>query len=120
VSARCVLPQPSCARIEADAATLAPARAAKIKASELREKGKEELKKQLDELRTELASLRVSKVSGQGGPSRLAKMKIVRKGIARVLTVINQNAKVSRVLRCGSRRGGRRGGGSSSLRPSRR
>jgi len=30
-------------------------------------------------------------VSGQGGPSRLAKIKVVRKSVARVLTVLNQN-----------------------------
>ena len=48
--------------------------AAKLKAHELREKGKEELLKQLEELKNELAQLRVAKVSGQGGPSKLAKM----------------------------------------------
>ena len=47
---------------------------AKLKAHELREKGKEELLKQLEELKNELAQLRVAKVSGQGGPSKLAKM----------------------------------------------
>ena len=47
---------------------------AKLKAHELREKGKEELLKQLEELKSELAQLRVAKVSGQGGPSKLAKM----------------------------------------------
>merc|ERR1711966_189515 len=62
----------------------------KVKAHELREKGKDELLKQLDELKNELSQLRVSKVSGQGGPSKLAKIKVVRKSIARVLTVYNQ------------------------------
>lgn len=47
---------------------------AKLKAHELREKGKDELLKQLDELKNELSQLRVAKVSGQGGPSKLAKM----------------------------------------------
>jgi len=46
----------------------------KIKASELRDKSKDDLLKQVDELKNELAQLRVSKVSGQGGPSKLAKM----------------------------------------------
>ncbi len=46
----------------------------KVKAHELREKSKEDLLKQLDELKNELSQLRVSKVSGQGGPSKLAKM----------------------------------------------
>jgi large subunit ribosomal protein L35e len=47
---------------------------AKIKAHELRNQGKDELLKQLEELKNELSQLRVSKVSGQGGPSKLAKM----------------------------------------------
>merc|ERR1711865_188917 len=49
-----------------------------------------ELLKQLEDLKNELAQLRVSKVSGQGGPSKLAKISVVRKSIARVLTVYNQ------------------------------
>ena len=47
---------------------------AKVKAHELREKGKEELLKQLEELKNELSQLKVAKVSGQGGPSKMAKM----------------------------------------------
>merc|ERR1711935_958954 len=70
---------------------------AKIKAHELRTKSKEELLKQLDELKNELSQLRVSKVSGQGGPSKLAKIKVIRKSIARVLTVYNQTIR-SRTL----------------------
>ena len=42
--------------------------------------------KQLEELKSELAQLRVAKVSG-GASTKLAKIKQVRKGIARVLTV---------------------------------
>ena len=102
---------------------------AKVKAHELREKGKEELLKQLEELKNELSTLKVAKVSGQGGPSKMAKMsahaiahrniqpnsysllpappsssthllplslfppvsKVIRRSIARVLTVYNQN-----------------------------
>ena len=45
--------------------------------------------KQLDELKAELAQLRVAKVTG-GAASKLAKIKVVRKSIARVLTVYNQ------------------------------
>merc|ERR1712107_94418 len=45
--------------------------------------------KELDELRTELANLRVAQVAG-GAASKLAKIKVVRKGIARVLTVYRQ------------------------------
>jgi len=37
----------------------------------------------------------VSKVSSQGGPSKLVKIDIIRKSIARVLTVYNQNARDS-------------------------
>jgi large subunit ribosomal protein L35e len=62
----------------------------KVKAHELRDKGKDELVKTLDELKNELSQLRVSKVSGQGGPSKLAKIKVIRKSIAIVLTVYNQ------------------------------
>ena len=65
---------------------------AKIKAFELRGKGKTELLKQLDELKGELAQLRVAKVTG-GAASKLAKIKVVRKSIARVLTVYNQTQK---------------------------
>merc|ERR1711915_802741 len=62
----------------------------KGKAHELRGKKKEELVKQLDELKNELSQLQVSKVTG-GAASKLSKIKLVRKSIARVLTVISQN-----------------------------
>merc|ERR1712026_54707 len=62
---------------------------AKVKAHELRGKKKEELLHQLNELKTELQQLHVSKVTG-GAPSKLSKIKVVRKSIARVLTVISQ------------------------------
>merc|ERR1711893_464350 len=54
--------------------------------------GKEELTKQLEELKTELSALRVAKVTG-GAASKLSKIHIVRKSIARVLTVIHQTQK---------------------------
>ncbi|KRZ42247.1 Tuftelin-interacting protein 11, partial [Trichinella pseudospiralis] len=63
-----------------------------IKVKDIRGKRKEELVKQLDDLRQELSSLRVAKVTG-GGPSKLFKMRRVRKSIARVLTVISQTQK---------------------------
>merc|ERR1712086_722380 len=47
---------------------------------------------ELDELKAELAQLRVAKVAG-GAASKLAKIKVVRKSIARVLTVYNQKQK---------------------------
>eukprot|EP00908_Phaeocystis_cordata_P009183 Transcript_19923.p2 GENE.Transcript_19923~~Transcript_19923.p2 ORF type:complete len:124 (-),score=52.97 Transcript_19923:157-528(-) len=65
---------------------------AKLKVHELRSKNKSDLTKQLEELKTELAALRVAKVTG-GAASKLSKIKVVRKSIARVLTVINQTQK---------------------------
>ncbi|ORX99164.1 ribosomal protein L29 [Basidiobolus meristosporus CBS 931.73] len=62
---------------------------AKVKAHELRNQSKDELKKQLDELKQELSSLRVQKVAG-GAASKLTRINAVRKSIARVLTVITQ------------------------------
>ncbi|KAK7799557.1 hypothetical protein U0070_016518 [Myodes glareolus] len=67
-------------------------RSAKIKARDLRGKKKEELLKQLDDLKVELSQLRVAKVTG-GAASKLSKIRVVRKSIARVLTVINQTQK---------------------------
>mmetsp|Transcript_17726 Transcript_17726/g.50468 ORF Transcript_17726/g.50468 Transcript_17726/m.50468 type:complete len:101 (-) Transcript_17726:113-415(-) len=43
-------------------------------------------------MKAELAQLRVAKVAG-GAASKLAKIKIVRKSIARILTVYNQKQK---------------------------
>ena len=65
---------------------------AKVKAKELRGKKKDELVKQLDELKNELATLRVAKVTG-GAASKLSKIRVVRKSIARVLTVMHQTQK---------------------------
>ncbi|KAK2192312.1 hypothetical protein NP493_34g03010 [Ridgeia piscesae] len=64
----------------------------KVKARDLRGKKKDDLEKQLGELKTELSQLRVAKVTG-GVASKLSKIHIVRKSIARVLTVINQTQK---------------------------
>ncbi|KAG1806808.1 60S ribosomal protein L35 [Suillus fuscotomentosus] len=61
----------------------------KVKAYELQSKSKTDLTKQLNELKTELLSLRVQKILG-GSASKLTRINIVRKSIARVLTVINQ------------------------------
>eukprot|EP01092_Planopodium_desertum_P002661 TRINITY_DN141708_c0_g1_i1.p2 TRINITY_DN141708_c0_g1~~TRINITY_DN141708_c0_g1_i1.p2 ORF type:complete len:135 (-),score=35.51 TRINITY_DN141708_c0_g1_i1:55-459(-) len=62
------------------------------KTKDLRAKNKADLIKQLEELKTELAQLRVAQVTG-GAPNKLAKIRVVRKSIARVLTVINQTQK---------------------------
>jgi large subunit ribosomal protein L35e len=63
-----------------------------VKAYELRGQNKEELLKQLDEQRKELSELHVAKVTG-GAASKIAKIKSVRKNIARILTVHNQQQK---------------------------
>ncbi|XP_022328321.1 large ribosomal subunit protein uL29-like [Crassostrea virginica] len=65
---------------------------AKVKAKELRGKKKEDLVKQLDDLKNELGTLRVAKVTG-GAASKLSKIRVVRKSIARVLTVMHQTQK---------------------------
>ncbi len=64
----------------------------KIKCSELQNRKKEELTKQLDDLKTELAQLRVAKVTG-GATSKLSKIRVVRKFIARVYIVMHQKQK---------------------------
>jgi len=61
----------------------------KVKTYELREKSKQDLLTQLAELKRELATLRVAKVTG-GAAAKLSKIRVTRKNIARVLTVINQ------------------------------
>ena len=63
-----------------------------VKAHELRLKKREELLSQLDELRKELSNLRVAKVTG-GAANKVSKIRVVRKSIARVLTVLNQTQK---------------------------
>merc|ERR1712198_223562 len=57
-----------------------------------RTKKKEELTKQLDELKVELAQLRVAKVTG-GAASKLSKIRVMRKSIARVHIVMAQKQK---------------------------
>ena len=64
----------------------------KAKAHELRQKTSKELLKEVDEQKQELSQLRVAKVTGTA-PSKLAKIRVIRKNIARVLTVYNQKMK---------------------------
>jgi len=64
----------------------------RAKAKDLRVKSKEELSKQLATFKEELSNLRVAEVTG-GAASKLSKIRLVRKSIARVLTVMNQNQK---------------------------
>lgn len=61
-----------------------------IKIKELREKNKDELLKQLTDFKKELSQLRVAQVS-TGNDSRLGRIRPIRKSIARILTVLNQN-----------------------------
>ena len=63
-----------------------------VKAYELRSMTKEELLKSLTDYRKELSELHVAKVT-DGAASKVAKIKGVRKSIARVLTVHNQQQK---------------------------
>merc|ERR1712088_1226119 len=65
---------------------------AKMRVSEIRGQSKDELTKKLTELRQELATLNVAKVTAQSA-SKLGKINVVRKQIAKVLTVINQARK---------------------------
>merc|ERR1711991_421844 len=64
----------------------------KVKCHELRTQSKDALVDKLTGLKMELSQLRVAKVTG-GPASKLAKIKTVRKRVARVLTVLNQNQK---------------------------
>jgi len=64
----------------------------RVKATELRGQSRAELMKKCDELKAELQSLRIAKVTG-GAASKLSKIRIMRKSIARVLTIMNQTQK---------------------------
>eukprot|EP00828_Plagiopyla_frontata_P033941 TRINITY_DN440_c0_g1_i7.p4 TRINITY_DN440_c0_g1~~TRINITY_DN440_c0_g1_i7.p4 ORF type:complete len:105 (+),score=31.35 TRINITY_DN440_c0_g1_i7:166-480(+) len=59
----------------------------KLRVFRLRTKTPEELTKQLEELKKELAQMRVAKVSG-GTASKLGRIKILRKSIAKYLTCL--------------------------------
>merc|ERR1739847_96337 len=63
-----------------------------LRVSALREESKDNLTAKLTELRQELATLKVAKVTAQSA-SKLGKINVVRKDIAKVLTVINQARK---------------------------
>ncbi|KAK9879494.1 hypothetical protein WA026_006564 [Henosepilachna vigintioctopunctata] len=58
----------------------------------MRTKDKKELTKHLEELKTELTNLRVAKVTG-GEASRLSKIRVVRRAIARVYIVMYKKRK---------------------------
>lgn len=61
-----------------------------IRSFNLRKKSPEELTKLLEEYRKELSKLRLTKITTAVG-SRVGKLSSVRKGIAKILTTINQN-----------------------------
>merc|ERR1712168_627720 len=66
-----------------------PVTMGRSKCGEYRKMKKDDLKKKLVELKQELAGLRVAKVTG-GAASKLCKIRVVRKSIARVNTIMNQ------------------------------
>ncbi|VDP87347.1 unnamed protein product [Echinostoma caproni] len=66
----------------------------KIKASKLRGKPETELQKQLADLKTELGNLRLYRVTrGTSYHGKLKKIRVLRKSIARVYTVMHQAQK---------------------------
>uniref|UniRef100_A0ABD2VXI6 Large ribosomal subunit protein uL29 n=1 Tax=Trichogramma kaykai TaxID=54128 RepID=A0ABD2VXI6_9HYME len=65
---------------------------AKVRCADLRKKDKKELLKGVAELQTELMNLRVAKVTG-GAASKVARIRDVRKAIARTYIVMNQKQK---------------------------
>ncbi|KAK1443594.1 60S ribosomal protein L35 like protein [Babesia gibsoni] len=64
----------------------------KIKVYELRNKTDAELLKQLEDLKQEYAMMRIQKVTVTS-TSKLSQIGVIRKGIAKVLTVYNQRKK---------------------------
>ncbi|KAH9577645.1 Ribosomal protein L29/L35 [Trypanosoma melophagium] len=60
------------------------------KIRDLREKSKDDLLKQLTEFKKELSQLRVAQQLNSAG-NRLGRIWLIRKSIARILTVLNQN-----------------------------
>ena len=67
-----------------------------VKASKIREAGKnrDQLLNDLEKYKSDLAKLRVAKVASSSG-AKLAQIKVVRKNIARTLTIYNQDTKKS-------------------------
>lgn len=59
-----------------------------MKATELRQRGVEELKQELDSLQRQQFTLRMAKATGQLGKSH--QVSLVRKDIARIKTVLNE------------------------------
>jgi len=68
---------------------------ATVKATDLRKLSKEELEEKLADLRRELLDLRIAKVVAGRVPEKLNRLSNCQKDIARVLTVINENARAA-------------------------
>lgn len=66
----------------------------KIKAYELRKKDEGELLKNVESLKKELMELRVAQVTGAAA-AKLARIRVVRKAIARTLTVHNEKRRAA-------------------------
>jgi large subunit ribosomal protein L29 len=67
---------------------------AQVKARQLREKSVDELRQQETDLRDQIFKLRFQKATGQAeNPQRIA---LVRKELARVLTVLNEKSAAAR------------------------
>jgi large subunit ribosomal protein L35e len=64
----------------------------RLRVKELREKEKTDLLKQLGEFKKELSQLRVAQ-QVSGNAAKLGKIRLMRKNVARVLTVLNQKEK---------------------------
>lgn len=64
-----------------------------MKSEDLRRKTEDELKSELTELRKESFNLRFQRASGQLENS--ARVRQVRRGIAQILTVLNERAKTA-------------------------
>ncbi|KAA6371119.1 MAG: putative 60S ribosomal protein L35 [Streblomastix strix] len=63
-----------------------------VKILDIRKKKKEEIEADLKSFKKELLQLRIQKIANQNAQS-LSKIRLVRKNIAKVLTVINQKRK---------------------------
>ena len=66
----------------------------KMRVFKLRNQSQDDLKKGLEGLKSELSQLRVAKVTG-GAASKIAKIKVVRKQIAKHLTVITEKVRTN-------------------------
>merc|ERR1711981_1054429 len=70
---------------------MAEQKQSKLRAATLRKNSREELEEQIVTFRKELANLQVAKVTNGG--NKVNKIKVVRKNIAKTLTVLNQSQK---------------------------